>query len=378
MPTSLRFGHDRDRPCRLPQRAFRRGRRRSSTGYTFDEPAIELGVLMEDDAPVPGGGGPDPAVHAEPARAGRGRDRHRQDEDPAADGRADLRRRASRSSPPTSRATCPASPRPGSRATSCWPGPRRSARTGSRAAARPSSSRSAARDSASRCGRRSARSGRCCWPRCSVSNEVQESSLGLVFHYADQAGLPLLDLKDLRAVLTHLTSDEGKAELKAIGGLSAATAGVILRTLITFADQGAEEFFGEPEFDTADLLRVTRGRPGRGLAARAAQPARPAGAVLHLPDVAAGRPVPRPARGRRRRQAQAGVLLRRGAPAVRRRVEGVPGRDRADRPADPVEGRRHLLRHPDARRTCRTTCWPSSARGCSTSCGRTRRTTPRR
>ena len=94
-------------------------------------------------------------------------------------------------------------------------------------------------------------------------NEVQESSLGLVFHYADQAGLPLLDLKDLRAVLTHLTSDEGKAELKNIGGLSTSTVGVILRTLITFADQGADAFFGEPEFDTADLLRVTR--DGRGV-----------------------------------------------------------------------------------------------------------------
>ncbi|HEY5820467.1 MAG TPA: helicase HerA-like domain-containing protein, partial [Propionibacteriaceae bacterium] len=94
-------------------------------------------------------------------------------------------------------------------------------------------------------------------------NAVQESSLGLVFHYADSAGLPLLDLSDLRAVLTHLTGDEGKAELKNIGGLSAATVGVILRSLITFADQGAESFFGEPEFDTADLLRVTR--DGRGV-----------------------------------------------------------------------------------------------------------------
>ncbi len=93
-------------------------------------------------------------------------------------------------------------------------------------------------------------------------NDVQESSLGLVFHYADQAGLPLLDLKDLRAVLTHLTDDEGKAELKNIGGLSAATVGVILRTMITFSDQGADDFFGEPEFDTADLLRVTRDGKG--------------------------------------------------------------------------------------------------------------------
>jgi len=91
-------------------------------------------------------------------------------------------------------------------------------------------------------------------------NETQESSLGLVFHYADKAGLPLLDLADLRAVLQHLTSDEGKAELKELGGLSPATAGVILRDLIAFADEGAEDFFGEPEFDTADLLKVDNGK----------------------------------------------------------------------------------------------------------------------
>ena len=64
-------------------------------------------------------------------------------------------------------------------------------------------------------------------------------------------------------MLTHLTSDEGKGELKSIGGLSAATVGVILRSLITFSDQGADAFFGEPEFDTADLLRVTA--DGRGV-----------------------------------------------------------------------------------------------------------------
>ena len=88
-------------------------------------------------------------------------------------------------------------------------------------------------------------------------NDVQESSLGLVFHYADSQGWPLLDLADLRAVLQYLTSDEGKDELKGVGGLSKATVGVILRNLVTLSDQGADEFFGEPEFDTADLLRVT-------------------------------------------------------------------------------------------------------------------------
>ncbi len=94
-------------------------------------------------------------------------------------------------------------------------------------------------------------------------NDVQESSLGLVFHFADKAGLALLDLKDLRAVVQFLTSDEGKADLKGLGGLSAATAGVILRELIAFSDQGADMFFGEPEFDTADLLRTAS--DGRGV-----------------------------------------------------------------------------------------------------------------
>src|SRR3954467_5501653 len=94
-------------------------------------------------------------------------------------------------------------------------------------------------------------------------NDTQESSLGLVFHYADRAGLPLLDLSDLREVVKYLTSDEGKADLKNLGGLSSATAGVILRELIGFSDQGADAFFGEPEFDTADFLRTTA--DGRGV-----------------------------------------------------------------------------------------------------------------
>jgi DNA helicase HerA-like ATPase len=94
-------------------------------------------------------------------------------------------------------------------------------------------------------------------------NETQESSLGLVFHYADTAGLPLLDLQDLRSVVHYLDSDEGKADLKELGGLSSATAGVILRELIAFESQGADAFFGEPEFETTDLLQV--GADGRGM-----------------------------------------------------------------------------------------------------------------
>src|SRR4051794_38714009 len=91
-------------------------------------------------------------------------------------------------------------------------------------------------------------------------NDTQESTLGLIFHWADQRNLPLLDIKDLRAVIQHLTSDEGKADLKGIGGVSAATAGVILRALVNLEAQGGEDFFGEPEFEPADLLRQVDGK----------------------------------------------------------------------------------------------------------------------
>jgi DNA helicase HerA-like ATPase len=93
-------------------------------------------------------------------------------------------------------------------------------------------------------------------------NDTQESSLGLVFHYAKNAGLPLLDLADLRAVLQYLTSPQGKADLSGLGGLSSATAGVILRELIAFQDQGADAFFGEPAFDAAEFL--AKEADGRG------------------------------------------------------------------------------------------------------------------
>ncbi|WP_194921414.1 helicase HerA-like domain-containing protein [Catenulispora rubra] len=104
-------------------------------------------------------------------------------------------------------------------------------------------------------------------------NATQESSLGLVFHFADTKNWLLLDLKDLRSVLLYLTGDEGKAELKAIGGLSPQTAGVILRELTAFQAKGAEPFFGETEFDALDLIRTTP--DGRGVVS-----------LLELPGVA--------------------------------------------------------------------------------------------
>lgn len=94
-------------------------------------------------------------------------------------------------------------------------------------------------------------------------NPTQESTLGLVFHWADQKGLSLLDLKDLRAVIQFLTSDEGKPELKALGAVSKATAGVILRALVNLEAEGADTFFSEPELEPEDLMRTDA--DGRGI-----------------------------------------------------------------------------------------------------------------
>ena len=90
-------------------------------------------------------------------------------------------------------------------------------------------------------------------------NDTQQSVLSLIFKFCDDKGLLLLDLPDLKAVLTYLTN-EGAAELKEYGGVTKATAGVILRKVIELEQQGAERFFGEPEFDVDDLLRVEGGR----------------------------------------------------------------------------------------------------------------------
>src|SRR3954465_1452123 len=95
------------------------------------------------------------------------------------------------------------------------------------------------------------------------SNETQEQSLSLVFRFADEHGLPLLDLSDLRALLQYLDADQGKAELEGLGGVSKQTIGVLLRSLAGLEDGGGNEFFGEPQLDIADLLRVAD--DGRGI-----------------------------------------------------------------------------------------------------------------
>ncbi|HEY3165498.1 MAG TPA: helicase HerA-like domain-containing protein [Candidatus Limnocylindrales bacterium] len=88
-------------------------------------------------------------------------------------------------------------------------------------------------------------------------NETQTSILSLIFKYCDDNDLPLLDLKDLEATLKFLASDEGKPILEEYGGMSPASVGVLLRSLVVLEQEGADDFFGEPEFQVGDLLRTT-------------------------------------------------------------------------------------------------------------------------
>jgi DNA helicase HerA-like ATPase len=94
-------------------------------------------------------------------------------------------------------------------------------------------------------------------------NETQTAVLSLVFRFCDDRDLPLLDLADLRTALRFLISDEGKPVLEEYGGISKASVGVVLRAILTLEEDGAGDFFGEPAFEVADLMRMAE--EGRGV-----------------------------------------------------------------------------------------------------------------
>lgn len=85
-------------------------------------------------------------------------------------------------------------------------------------------------------------------------NDTQEGVLNLVFKVADDEGLLLLDLKDLRAMLTSV-ADNAKALATTYGNVSATSIGAIQRNLLVLQQQGGDKFFGEPALELDDLLR---------------------------------------------------------------------------------------------------------------------------
>ena len=228
-----------------------------TAGYALTEPGLVIGSPMHD-----GELANDARVQVALSMLNRhgliaGRDRHGQDQDPAAHGRpavegrrAGLRGRH-QGRPDRAR---------GARATR--PTPRSS--SGSPRSAGPSS-RPATRSSSCRCpGKLGAQVratvhsfGPLLLGKVLDLNETQTSILALVFKYCDDNDLPLLDLKDLATTLKFLASDEGKPILADYGGMSTASVGVLLRSIVVLEQEGADVFFGEPEFDVEDLLRTT-------------------------------------------------------------------------------------------------------------------------
>ena len=90
-------------------------------------------------------------------------------------------------------------------------------------------------------------------------NETQEGILNIVFRIADDRGLLLLDLKDLRSMLNYV-AENAKQYTASYGNITAQSVGAIQRALLTLENQGADKFFAEPSFDIYDLLQCEQGK----------------------------------------------------------------------------------------------------------------------
>ena len=90
-------------------------------------------------------------------------------------------------------------------------------------------------------------------------NETQEGILNIVFRIADDRGLLLIDMKDLRSMLDYVAKN-AKEYTSAYGNITSQSVGAIQRALLTLENQGADKFFAEPSFDIYDLLQCERGK----------------------------------------------------------------------------------------------------------------------
>ena len=90
-------------------------------------------------------------------------------------------------------------------------------------------------------------------------NETQEGVLNIVFRIADDRGLLLIDMKDLRSML-NFVAENAKQYTATYGNISAQSVGAIQRALLTLENQGADKFFAEPSFDIYDLLQCEQGK----------------------------------------------------------------------------------------------------------------------
>lgn len=92
-------------------------------------------------------------------------------------------------------------------------------------------------------------------------NETQEGVLNVVFRVADELGLLIIDIKDLRSMLNYV-SEHAKEYTSTYGNIAPASVGAIQRSLLTLENEGGDKFFGEPSFDIKDLLQTTANGKG--------------------------------------------------------------------------------------------------------------------
>jgi DNA helicase HerA-like ATPase len=196
-------------------------------------------------------------------------------------------------------------------------------------------------------------------------NDVQEGVLTVAFHVADKEGLLLLDLDDLRSMLTYVAENAARIG-REVGNVAPASIASIQRALLQLEPGRRRRLLRRagPAPDGHDAHRSGRAGSGQcaGFDAADEQPA----PVRGLPAVAAVGAVRATARGRRPGQAQAGLLLRRGSSAVQGRAQAAAGEGRAGGAADPLQGGGHLFHHPEPGRYSRQRPGRNWATGCST------------
>lgn len=92
-------------------------------------------------------------------------------------------------------------------------------------------------------------------------NDTQTGVLAMIFKYADDQGLPLIDFDDLKKIVNFLTDGPGASEIKEqYGSISKATSGTIIRKIVALEQQGVSGIFGEPSFEISDLFQKSDGR----------------------------------------------------------------------------------------------------------------------
>ena len=93
-------------------------------------------------------------------------------------------------------------------------------------------------------------------------NDTQASVVAIIFKYADDNKMPIIDLKDIKKLLNYVTNDGNDALEEEYGKISKATTGIILRKIVELEQQNANLFFGETSFDVTDLMRLDENGKG--------------------------------------------------------------------------------------------------------------------